>query len=169
MNRILQKVIVIGNSQSDRTGLVNQILETQALATPGHPNPMDFSTRMFTFNECEIKMVAWDLAGESRFSMVRKSCYAGAQAAIIVIDATDANAEQNVRTWLNEMKDEMSVPATLLVQNHIPSGETADSLPDDLSTALQKVVQADTSTGEGIAPIREWLLETAVAKAQPVY
>jgi excinuclease ABC subunit C len=113
-NRILQKIVVIGNNQSDRTGLVYQLFETPASSAPLHPNPMDFYTRMFDFNECEIKMVAWDLAGETRYSMVRKSCYAGAQAAIIVVDPTDTNVEQDVRNWLNEMKEEMLAASALL-------------------------------------------------------
>lgn len=168
MNRILQKVIVIGNSRAEKTDLVHQILETPAPVDPGRPNPMDFYTRVFSCQDSEIKMVVWDLAGESRFSMVRKSCYAGAQAAIIVIDPTENNIEQDVRIWLAEMNAEMSYPATLLVENHIHNPEAGVQLPEDLMTSVQKVIQADTSTGEGIAPIREWLLDTAVAKAQPV-
>jgi small GTP-binding protein len=168
MNRILRKVVVIGRSHSGKTDLVYQILEMSGNASSARLNPMDFYSRTFEVADAEVKMVVWDLAGEERFTMVRRSCYNGTQAALIVFDQNDPLAREDIRTWNCEIAEDGPIPAILLVQNKLNNQPGAGELAEELKASGNHLIEVDISTGDGIASVREWLLETADAKAQPV-
>jgi small GTP-binding protein len=168
MNRILQKVVVIGRSHSGKTDLVYQILEMTGPEKSGRINPMDFYSRTFQVADVEVKMVVWDLAGEERFTMVRRSCFNGSQAAVIVFDQNDPSAREDIRTWNSEIAEDGPIPAILLVENKLRDLSGIGELTEELKVSGNHLIEVDISTGDGIASVREWLLETAGAKAQPV-
>jgi small GTP-binding protein len=168
--RILTKVVFIGNDQSDKTNLVHQVLDTRPPEAAGKANPMDFLTRVFSMPDYDVKMVAWDLAGEERFSMVRKTCYQGTQSAAVVVDLADPDAVEEVKNWLDEIAEEIPMADVLIVGNkHHLQWDAAIADADTLLPLLDyPQVIVDTSTGEGIGLVKDWLLEKTIAKAQPV-
>lgn len=80
-------------------------------------------------NHYVIKLVIWDLAGQPRFSEVRKSYYHGANATLLVFDVSNPQSLINIVDWMNEIKTHnrlFPIPV-ILVGNKI---DLRSKLPD---------------------------------------
>jgi Ras-related protein Rab-11A len=76
----------------------------------------------------QIKYVIWDLAGQPRFDVVRKTYYNSAMGALVVFDVTRLESFQNIVAWMNELwKNNSRGPVPIVVL-----GNKADLRSDEV-------------------------------------
>ena len=84
----------------------------------------------FKFKNVELKsgktvrVQLWDTAGQERFRTISKSYYKGAHGIILIYDVTSKKSFENIRKWLNNIKEEASSKIVIrLVGNKIDCEE----------------------------------------------
>ena len=55
-----------------------------------------------------MKIQLWDTAGQERFRTIAKSYYKGAHGIVLIYDVTVKKTYDNIRKWLNQIKNEAS-------------------------------------------------------------
>ena len=71
-----------------------------------------------------VKIQIWDTAGQDRFRSITKNYYKGAHGIILIYDITNKKSFENVRTWINQIKEEVSEKVSIiLVGNKIDDEE----------------------------------------------
>ena len=84
-----------------------------------------------------IRLQIWDTAGQDRFRSITKNLYKGAAGIMLIYDITNRNTFDNVKKWVNSIKEEVtSKVVIILVGNKID---------------LEKKRQVQTDEGEQIA------------------
>jgi len=142
------KIVLIGDGAVGKTSLrknyMGESFEEEYLMTIG----ADFAVKYIPYEDYTVGLQIWDLAGQPRFSDVRKSYYAGAYGAIVVFDITRPVTFQNTDFWINELiknNNNLLVPM-ILIGNKV-----------DLRGATPKEVQVSKITAAAYAEtLSEW-------------
>ena len=63
----------------------------------------------------EVKLQIWDTAGQERFRTITKSYYKGSEGIILIYDVTKMETFENVKTWVSQIREEVSQKAVIYV------------------------------------------------------
>lgn len=97
--KVLLKVIVLGDSGVGKTSLMNQYVNrkftNQYKATIG----ADFLTKEVMIEDKLVTMQIWDTAGQERFQSLGVAFYRGADACVLVYDVTNEKSFRQLDSW----------------------------------------------------------------------
>lgn len=97
------KIILLGDGAVGKTSLRRRFLgkgfSSEYLMTIG----ADFAFSSIQINEATLNCQIWDLAGQPRFSGVRKAYYSGCFGGILVFDRTRPKTLDNTMLWLKDL------------------------------------------------------------------
>ena len=97
------KFILIGDSGVGKTSLVNQFVEGK-FQTDFRPTiGLNVMTHQYSFLDHKIKMNIYDIGSQKLFKRVRRNYYSGSHAGLIVLDLSNRETFDNLRTWKEEM------------------------------------------------------------------
>ena len=119
------KVLLLGDTSVGKTCLLKRYTEDTFqdayLSTIG----FDYKFKIVTLKSGkEVKVQIWDTAGQERFRTIAKSYYRGAHGIILVFDVTNQKTFDNIKMWVNQIKEEASSKVcAILVANKIDSEE----------------------------------------------
>ena len=115
------KILLLGDSSVGKTCFLKRYTENTFqdayLSTIG----FDFKYKFVTLEEGKtVKVQLWDTAGEERFRTIAKSYYKGAHGIVLIYDVTNRKTYENIRKWMNQIKDDSSSNISIiLVANKI--------------------------------------------------
>ena len=115
------KILLLGDSSVGKTCFLKRYTDNTFqdayLSTIG----FDFKYKFVTLEEGKtIKVQLWDTAGEERFRTIAKSYYKGAHGIVLIYDVTNRKTYDNIRKWMNQIKDDSSSNISIiLVANKI--------------------------------------------------
>ena len=115
------KILLLGDSSVGKTCFLKRYTENTFqdayLSTIG----FDFKYKLVTLEDGKIvKVQLWDTAGEERFRTIAKSYYKGAHGIVLRYDVTNRKTYENIRKWMNQIKDDSSSNISIiLVANKI--------------------------------------------------
>ena len=115
------KILLLGDSSVGKTCFLKRYTENTFqdayLSTIG----FDFKYKLVTLEDGKIvKVQLWDTAGEERFRTIAKSYYKGAHGIVLIYDVTNRKTYENIRKWMNQIKDDSSSNISIiLVANKI--------------------------------------------------
>ncbi len=138
------KVILIGDGAVGKTSIRKRYLgegfDSSYQMTIGADLAAKTSDIVYTGGK-QIKYLIWDLAGQPRFSNVRKIYYMSAVGALVVFDMTRPESFQNIVKWMNELwRNNGRGPVPLIVL-----GNKTDLCAAGLSCVSKEKVQAFVS------------------------
>ena len=115
-NRIVYKMIIIGDSSVGKTCIFKKITSgvfiEKSISTIG----MDRRTLTFTIEgNKEIDIQLWDTAGQERFRSITSSYYKASQGLILMYDITKRESFDNVGNWIENVKDSLEDTEYLIV------------------------------------------------------
>ena len=131
------KVLLLGDTSVGKTCLLKRYTEDTFqdayLSTIG----FDYKFKIVTLKSGkEVKVQIWDTAGQERFRTIAKSYYRGAHGIILVFDVTNQKTFDNIRMWVNQIKEEASSKVcVILIANKIDSEERVVSKEDAAALA----------------------------------
>ena len=109
--KVLLKVIVLGDSGVGKTSLMNQYVNrkftNQYKATIG----ADFLTKEVMIEDKLVTMQIWDTAGQERFQSLGVAFYRGADACVLVYDVTNEKSFRQLDSWREEFLIQVGNPA----------------------------------------------------------
>ena len=102
-----------------------------------------------------VKVQLWDTAGQDKFRAITRNYYKGARGIILIYDVTNTKSYENIKKWINEIKEEISENVTIiLIGNKIDneaerkiSKEQGEKLANDFHVQF---FETSAKTGEGI-------------------
>jgi len=124
------KIMMIGESGVGKSCIVqrfvNDTYDEDSVPTVG----ADFSRKIVkTSDGHRVNMMVWDTAGQERFRALTTSYYRGIHAFFVVYDVSDMESFKRVSYWLDEIKNNATLPDALrvLVANKIDLRNSAES------------------------------------------
>ncbi|NVM56001.1 MAG: GTP-binding protein [Candidatus Helarchaeota archaeon] len=96
------KIVVIGDPFVGKTTLMLRYTQKKFRELYIPTVGVQVSRKIVKINNIHCSLNIWDIAGQQKFSNVRKMFYEGADAVIIVFDVTDKPSFVNSSTWYND-------------------------------------------------------------------
>lgn len=145
------KVVILGSQGVGKTSLVHRYTSGQfsASAVPSTIGA-SFLTKKLIVDGVKVRLQLWDTAGQERFRSMAPMYYRGANAAVIVYDITNPHTFEDVKTWIDELRQ--NVQSDLVI--HIVGSKV------DLAAYARKVYLDDAQRA-----VVQW---TQAHDAQPV-
>ena len=171
----LYKIVVLGEGAVGKTAIVTRFshgfFRTDYKTTIGSQfavKNIDIKTQ--EGRRLTVKLQIWDVAGQSRFQILRPMYYRGASGGVLVYDVSRRRTFIVLQEWLDELQKAINkqIPLVLVANK-------AD-LPDRVVTPSEgrefadkrnmPYVESSAKTGEGIIDIFEQLAKTLVEERE---
>ncbi|KAJ8747834.1 hypothetical protein K2173_011543 [Erythroxylum novogranatense] len=101
----LFKAVLIGDSAVGKSNLLSRFSKNEFRLDSKPTIGVEFAYRNVRVGDKLIKAQIWDTAGQERFRAITSSYYRGALGALLVYDITRRATFDNVKKWLQELKE----------------------------------------------------------------
>ena len=152
----LYKILLLGDSTVGKTCFLLRYVDDSFLDLHMATIGLDYRLKTLILEEQTIvKIQLWDTAGQDKFRAITRNYYKGASGIILIFDVTNVKSYENIKKWINEIKEEISEKvAIVLIGNKIDnvqerkiSKEQGDKLASEIGV---KFFETSAKTGEGI-------------------
>lgn len=113
----LFKIIIIGDTDVGKTNILSRFINEYFDPNTKQTIGVEFSTKILTIDDKNIKVQLWDTAGQERYRAIISSYYRGASGVIIVYDVTNRTSFMNIKNWYEELEHRSNYYHILLIGN----------------------------------------------------
>jgi small GTP-binding protein len=121
-NRLF-KIVIVGEGGVGKTTILHQYVDDKFVEDTKMTVGTNFFIKKINVEtekeNSTILFQIWDLAGQTQFSSVRPSFYAGAKGIIYVFDLTNRFSFHKLTKWQSEVEKAIGVQPNLLVGNKL--------------------------------------------------
>lgn len=123
---IMKKVIMLGNLAVGKTSLVNRyvfdVFGDEYISTIG----TKVVKKKLAYEDKNMILMIWDIAGETVFNHIRKAYFRGAEAGLVVADYTRRETLDDISEWISSFQEiTNNAPVLILVNKSDLEGEKA--------------------------------------------
>ena len=121
----LYKILLLGDSSVGKTCFLMRYTDNTFQEIHMSTIGLDYKLKNVQLDDGKmVKIQIWDTAGQDRFRSITKNYYKGAHGIILIYDITNKKSFENVRNWINQIKEEVSEKVSIiLVGNKIDDEE----------------------------------------------
>ena len=132
-NEVLYKILLLGDSSVGKTCFLMRYTDNTFQEIHMSTIGLDYKLKNVQLDDGKmVKIQIWDTAGQDRFRSITKNYYKGAHGIILIYDITNKKSFENVRNWINQIKEEVSEKVSIiLVGNKIDDEEHRVVLTED--------------------------------------
>ncbi|KAL4205985.1 ras family-domain-containing protein [Rhizopus microsporus] len=109
------KIVILGSQGVGKTSLavryISKTFSPNSTSTIG----ASFMAKKLTVDNCKVSLQIWDTAGQERFRAMAPMYYRGAQAALLVYDITSRESFEELHSWIEELKRNMTEDLVIVV------------------------------------------------------
>ena len=110
------KVLLLGDTTVGKTCFLmkytDKTFQDIHMATIG----LDYRLKTMKLkNGKDIKLQIWDTAGQDRFRAITKNYYKGSHGIILIYDVTNLQTFENVKTWVNQIREETTTNVVIYI------------------------------------------------------
>lgn len=109
------EVVVLGETGVGKTSLVHQYIEGTFDDVQATTIGASFQVKNLNIGKTTVSLQIWDTAGQERFRSMASMYYRNATAAILVYDLTAPATFQQLRTWVDELKQHVNEDIVLAI------------------------------------------------------
>ena len=152
----LYKILLLGDSTVGKTCFLLRFMEDSFIDLHMATIGLDYKLKTMILEEQKIvKVQIWDTAGQDKFRAITRNYYKGASGIILIFDVTNIKSFENIKKWINEIKEEISENVSIvLIGNKIDNvkerkitKEQGEKIASEIGT---KFFETSAKTGEGI-------------------
>ena len=152
----LYKILLLGDSTVGKTCFLLRYMDETFLDLHMATIGLDYRLKTMILEEQKIvKVQLWDTAGQDKFRAITRNYYKGASGIILIYDVTNIKSYENIKKWINEIKEEISDKVTIiLIGNKIDNikerkvtKEQGEKLANEVNIPF---FETSAKTGEGI-------------------
>ena len=152
----LYKILLLGDATVGKTCFLLRYTDDAFLDLHMATIGLDYRLKtMILENHKIVKVQLWDTAGQDKFRAITRNYYKGARGIILIYDVTNIKSYENIKKWINEIKEEISEKVSIvLIANKIDneperkiSREQGEKLAKDNDVTF---FEASAKTGEGV-------------------
>ncbi len=164
----IYKILLLGDSSVGKTCFLMRYIDNTFQDIHMSTIGLDYKLKNVQLeNGKMVKIQLWDTAGQDRFRSITKNYYKGAHGIILIYDITENKTFENVKNWMNQIKEEVSDKVTIvLVGNKIDveehrkvKTEQGESMAKDFGIMF---FECSAKTGENINGIFNSLVRKVV-------
>ena len=112
------KIVIIGDGAVGKTSVRRKYLGKGFISSHIATIGVDFAQKYTQVDSTTVRLVIWDLAGQTGFERVRKHYYQGCSALVLVYDVTNRETFDNATRWLVEaFTYSGEIPPTAILAN----------------------------------------------------
>jgi small GTP-binding protein len=120
------KLIIIGPAAVGKSSLIRRFVEQKFSLHYKFTIGVDFMTKTIDYETGKsAKLTLWDIGGQERFKVLRRSFYEGTNGALVVFDLSRANTFSKMQEWLSDARQS--------IENDFPViiiGNKVDLIPE---------------------------------------
>ena len=152
----LYKILLLGDSTVGKTCFLLRYTDDTFLDLHMATIGLDYRLKTMILDDHRIvKVQLWDTAGQDKFRAITRNYYKGARGIILIYDVTNIKSFENIKKWINEIKEEISEKVTIvLIGNKIDNeGERKINKEQGEKLASENEVsffETSAKTGYGI-------------------
>ena len=152
----LYKILLLGDSTVGKTCFLLRYMEDSFIDLHMATIGLDYRLKtMILEDQKKVKVQLWDTAGQDKFRAITRNYYKGASGIILIFDVTNTKSFENIKKWINEIKEEISENVSIvLIGNKIDNvkerkitKEQGEKIANEIGT---KFFETSAKTGEGI-------------------
>ncbi len=164
----LYKILLLGDSSVGKTCFFMRYIENTFQEI--HMSTIGLESKIKTVDLDDgrtVKIQLWDTAGQERFHTITKNYYKTAHAIILIFDVTEKATYQNVKNWVEQIREEVSSKVvTVLVGNKIDDVENRKINKEEGEEMAKECgisyFECSAKTGENIDPIFNDLIKKTI-------
>ena len=104
----LYKILLLGDSTVGKTCFLLRYVDDSFLDLHMATIGLDYRLKTLILEEQKIvKVQLWDTAGQDKFRAITRNYYKGASGIILIFDVTNVKSYENIKKWINEIKEEI--------------------------------------------------------------
>ncbi|MBA7655998.1 hypothetical protein ES703_63911 [subsurface metagenome] len=120
------KTIVIGPAAVGKSSLIRRFVENQFSLHYRFTIGVDFMSKTVDYEPGKsAKLTLWDIGGQERFKVLRRSFYEGTNGAIVVFDLSRAGTFEKMKEWLSDVRQAIEIVSPVLIV-----GNKSDLIPE---------------------------------------
>ncbi|MHA1915970.1 MAG: Rab family GTPase [Promethearchaeota archaeon] len=97
------KVVVCGDPGVGKTSTILRLTDNAFIRTYIPTLGVSVSERKVEIKDKIVNLIFWDIAGQSKFALMRRHFYQGADGVILVFDITNKDSFLNIENWFKEI------------------------------------------------------------------
>lgn len=113
------KIILLGDPAVGKTSLLLRYMKNKFLDNYKTTIGVDFMTKSIQFEENNVKIILWDVAGQGKFASFRNFYYSGSNYVIFVHDITNKQSFLNLPSWIKDYKRQMKYIRFCVIGNKL--------------------------------------------------
>lgn len=98
------KVVVCGDPGVGKTSTILRLTDNAFMRTYIPTLGVSVSERLMMLGDKHVNLVLWDIAGQSKFEIMRRHFYKGTDAVILIFDLTNRKSFESVSNWFNDIR-----------------------------------------------------------------
>jgi small GTP-binding protein len=138
-HRYVFKVVVIGDGAVGKTSLINRFAEQKFIKEYKPTLGTNILIKEIIEGNNQIRLLLWDIAGQSKWKDVRHLYYQGASSAILVFDVTRPETYNNIPQWFDDLLKYSGKIPRILIANKIDLEDIRKKSTEDITQMAEKV------------------------------
>jgi len=99
------KVVVCGDPAVGKTSTILTFTDNAFIRTYIPTLGVNLSEKTLMVKNKKLNLILWDIAGQTKYKLMRKHFYKGAEAVILVFDLTKSNTFESISNWFKDIKN----------------------------------------------------------------
>jgi small GTP-binding protein len=148
------KIVVCGDPGVGKTSTVLRLTDNAFMRTYVPTLGVSISERLMKLGDKHVNLILWDIAGQSKFEIMRRHFYKGTDAVVLIFDLTSRKSFESVSNWFKDIrKYEKDIIGLILgnkedlVEDRKIPAEEALKIAEDLNL---EYVETSALTGKNI-------------------
>lgn len=142
----LYKLVLVGDMNVGKTFLLSRYVKGQIPKNTGPTIGVEFATKTVALESGgTVKAQIWDTAGQERYRAITTAHYRRAVGALLVYDITQQKTFQNVKRWVEELRDHAEPDIVIMLVGN--KADLIERSPDSREVPLESARQMAERNG----------------------
>ncbi len=147
------KILLLGDGGVGKTSLLRRFIHNTFDQDYHSTIGVQFMTKIVKFHNKTVKLVIWDIAGQSKHTTYRHLYYKAANGVILVYDLTRDNTFYNLPKWIQDAKESVGPDMKIAIFGNKEDLEHQRVIPtyagQNYATQIGTKIFAETSAKSG--------------------
>jgi small GTP-binding protein len=112
------KIVVCGDPGVGKTSTILRFTDHAFMQTYIPTLGVSISEKSIQVQNDHVNLILWDIAGQSKFELMRRHFYKGLEAVILIFDLTNRKSFESIQNWYNDIKSNV-VPSKEILTGFI--------------------------------------------------
>lgn len=109
------KIIVCGDPSVGKTSTILRFTDNAFMRTYIPTLGVSISEKILKIGKLHINLILWDIAGQSKFEIMRRHFYQGAEGVILIFDLTNRKSFDSLTSWIKDLEKNVTPQRVKLV------------------------------------------------------